>query len=462
LTSSGAVSAAAGGSIPVSMHCHDHLLKQVCARLRRISLIPDGGISMSAKIAARLAADGPKRMLALDGGGTRGIISIAFLEQIERTLAERFVAQGVYNDPSQFRLSHYFDMIGGTSVGSMLATRLALGHSVAEIKSEFGPMAHDIFSRVALGYLRHMFDADPLTRHVKGFVKNETLDTPKLETGLCVIMKRMDTGSVWPITNNPHARYWEPRSVDGSNEKRRLGNKEYKIWELIRSSTAAPRYFSEKKVKIFEGLDDGHGIGHFIDGAVSPHNSPALQMFMLAGIKGYNLGGGNLTSEGGGRAWKLGADKLLIVSVGTGAFAVTAKAGSSAALDAIASLQGMIADGTDLGLTLLQWLGHSQRPWVIDRELRSLVDDSINVGGAAVAPLLTFHRYDMKLENDPLNKDRSLDLPRAELVKLQQFEKPAHIGRLYELASAAALQQVNSSQFPSAFDAFRPIRSEPT
>lgn len=38
----------------------------------------------------RLDAPGPKRILALDGGGVRGILSIAFLERIEAILRERF------------------------------------------------------------------------------------------------------------------------------------------------------------------------------------------------------------------------------------------------------------------------------------------------------------------------------------------------------------------------------------
>src|SRR5262245_39231402 len=68
----------------------------------------------------------PRKMLALDGGGIRGLLTLGILERMEKLLAER---QG----SDKFRLCDYFDYIGGTSTGAIIAAGLARGLSVAEL-----------------------------------------------------------------------------------------------------------------------------------------------------------------------------------------------------------------------------------------------------------------------------------------------------------------------------------------
>ena len=67
-----------------------------------------------------LFCPGPKRILALDGGGVRGAITVAFLEQIETILGDRL---------KDSHLCNWFDIIGGTSTGSVIAGALALGYT---------------------------------------------------------------------------------------------------------------------------------------------------------------------------------------------------------------------------------------------------------------------------------------------------------------------------------------------
>jgi hypothetical protein len=55
----------------------------------------------------------PKRILALDGGGIRGILTLQFLQAVETEIKARF--------GDKTRLCDYFDLIGGASTGSIIA-----------------------------------------------------------------------------------------------------------------------------------------------------------------------------------------------------------------------------------------------------------------------------------------------------------------------------------------------------
>ncbi|MEI5617533.1 hypothetical protein WB403_51465, partial [Streptomyces brasiliscabiei] len=76
-------------------------------------------------------------------------------------------------------------------------------------------------------------------------LKDMTLDSPDLKTGLAVIAKRIDTGSPWVLTNNPKSKYW-----DDPADHSYLGNKHFRVADLVRASTAAPSYFKPKRIRI--------------------------------------------------------------------------------------------------------------------------------------------------------------------------------------------------------------------
>lgn len=83
------------------------------------------------------AADLPRRILTIDGGGLKGALPAAFLAEMERLTGKRVVDQ--------------FDLIAGTSTGGIIALGLGLGLSAAEICRfyvERGPM---IFDQAPLG-----------------------------------------------------------------------------------------------------------------------------------------------------------------------------------------------------------------------------------------------------------------------------------------------------------------------
>lgn len=383
----------------------------------------------------------PKRVLALAGGGVRGIISIAFLERIEAELQER---SGRRDD---FRLSDYFDLVGGTSVGSILATLVAMGYRVSEIKALFKAWGPAIFHRPWFGIpgVTPRFSSRQLKKRSLQLLGDTTLESPKFKTGFAIISKRVDTGSPWVLTNNPKSRYWED-PADASF----VGNKRYRIADLIRASAAAPYYFAPKRIRV-----SSKDVGLFIDGGVSPYNNPALMLFMLAGIKGYGFN------------WQLGSDKLLLVSVGTGTYRMRQKPDlanrSSSAVFAANALTGLIGDGETLAMTLLQWLSDPKRRWEINSEIGQMEGELLGGSGdhdGRAAPMLSFIRFDARLEDKWLGENCASafngPITAAVLEGLQSLDRPHLMDDMYAVGAAAAKTQVTPDDFPATFDPVRP------
>src|SRR5215469_14582754 len=309
-----------------------------------------------------LAADGaPKRILALDGGGLRGILSLALLQEIEDILRQR------HGNDNAFRLCHYFDLIAGTSTGAIIAATLAIGWSVDDITKKYFELGSYVFQRSLLrqGLLRAKYDETRLIEQLQSvFGADTTLGSNRLQTGLLVVIKRLDSGSPWPVSNNSNGKYF--RSREGGV----IGNGDYQLWQAVRASTAAPDYFNPERITIARLPDHPQVIGDFVDGGVSPFNNPALQAFFYATLDGYGI------------KWPAGEDNILVVSVGTGAADPAVRRSEVAAAQALRALVSLMDDCAALQETLLQWMSKSPTAHSIDSELGTLDQD---LPGGAVA-----------------------------------------------------------------------------
>ncbi len=410
---------------------------------------------MADHIAARLAAPGPKRMLALDGGGTRGIITIAYLRRIEATL------QAKLGRGDDFVLADYFDMVGGTSVGSILATLVALGWRAEKIETTFRSWAPQVFRRRTS--VNDRYDARALSAKIRSVVEQETLSSAKLKTGLCIVAKRADTNSPWVMTNNPAGRYFH-----GAGDT--IANGDYLLHDVIRASTAAPTLFSPMRIDIHawhKGGERHAKTGYFMDGALSPHNNPSWLMFLLASLKAHNLGGAPVADlkadRANGRAWDVRPDQLMMISIGTGTFPSEVRPKTLRVFEALDALKSMIHDSEQLAVAQLQALSHPRLAWTIDSEIGDLSAELI--GGRA---MLSFQRYDMPLDVKWLTgEDGNAVGPGPELKAVLARLKPAPLPRLTawrelvnvdaiwplgEMAAGAAADQVSVADFPEAFD----------
>jgi patatin-like phospholipase/acyl hydrolase len=232
-----------------------------------------------------------KRILALDGGGIRGVFSLKILQRMQELL------RASYGNPDLV-LADHFDFFAGTSTGAIIATCLCWGKTVEEILNLYKDHGPTMFTPAPWyspkRYLVAKYDPRPLAAFLQGLfseVKDgqlvpALLSSPQLRKKLLVVVRNHTTESAWPLTNNPDALY------AGSNLP-------IPLWKIVRASTAAPVYFEPEEITI-----DGHKF-LFEDGSITPYNNPAAIAALTAVLPCYNMN------------WQRGADQIRIVSLGT-------------------------------------------------------------------------------------------------------------------------------------------------
>lgn len=361
----------------------------------------------------RLTSEGPKRILALDGGGLRGCITVGYLERIEELLRER------HGRPDMV-LRDYFDLIGGASTGSLITGILVTGKSVARLKEIYVGMGKTVFSKTTWRRYRNRYDDTPLSGVIDVAVGDVALSDPSLTTGVCVIAKRADTESTWPIINHPGGKYYEH-------------NKDILLKDAIRASGAAPTYF-EPKV-----LDIGMGeVGAFYDGGVSMCNNPALQLFLVATLKGFPF------------HWRTGEDELLLVSLGTGVHKKSHQIDdveTANLLDVAQIVPDMLIDDASWAAQqMLQYMSSSPTAWEIDSEVGDLGGDLL-----APEPLFSYLRYNTWIEPETLEELGFPELvPRIDSLRDMTASENTEI--LFEIGRRSADRQIQEGHFAAAFD----------
>ena len=153
-------------------------------------------------------APGTRRLLALDGGGIRGMITLEFLAEIESQLRQR-LGRG-----SDFVLADYFDYVAGTSTGAIIAACISLGMSAASILEFYEANGRAMFEKSSLlKRLRYKYEDDRLADKLREVIRartgtpagepEPTLGSDALRTGLMMVMRNATTDSPWLLSNNP-------------------------------------------------------------------------------------------------------------------------------------------------------------------------------------------------------------------------------------------------------------------
>jgi uncharacterized protein len=139
-----------------------------------------------------LNRQGSRKLLALDGGGIRGLITIEVLAELESQIKAGLVSKGKLAANEPFVLANYFDYIAGTSTGAIIATALSTGMSVDEIRHFYEASGAAMFEKAGLlkRFTHSKYEDTQLASILqKTFGENTTLGTTRLKTLLMLVMR---------------------------------------------------------------------------------------------------------------------------------------------------------------------------------------------------------------------------------------------------------------------------------
>ncbi|XP_011803575.1 PREDICTED: calcium-independent phospholipase A2-gamma isoform X3 [Colobus angolensis palliatus] len=175
------------------------------------------------------------RILSIDGGGTRGVVALQTLRKLVE-LTQKPVHQ-------------LFDYICGVSTGAILAFMLGLFHMpLDECEELYRKLGSDVFSQnvivgtVKMSWSHAFYDSQTweniLRDRMGSALMIETARNPTCPkvAAVSTIVNRGITPKAFVFRNYGHFP---------GNNSHYLGGCQYKMWQAIRASSAAPGYFAE-------------------------------------------------------------------------------------------------------------------------------------------------------------------------------------------------------------------------
>ena len=376
---------------------------------------------MSTSLLQRMESPGPKKILACDGGGILGLISVEILAKLEADLRAKLGKPDLV-------LADWFDFVCGTSTGAMIAACIAAGLSMDRIREFYVNSGEQMFDKASiLKRLRYSYNDEPLAEKLRTELNRAlgygpgatpaTLGDPGLRTLLMMVMRNHTTDSPWPVSNNPLAKY--------NQRDRKDCNLNLPLWQLVRASTAAPTFFPPEVVAFAPGTPDEYQF-IFVDGGVTTYNNPAYLAFQMATAAPYRVN------------WATGVDRMLIVSVGTGG-AAKARPGLEAddlwLLDHAKNIPSALMNAASAGWDMAcRTLGECRYGGEIDREIGNMVamPGDPNWTGAKQ---FAYVRYDPDVSRQGLDE---LGLGDVDPAKVQVMDSVKHIGDIQRVGTTYA------------------------
>jgi hypothetical protein len=368
-------------------------------------------------LANRYETNQPRKILSLDGGGIRGVLTLEILSELEKQL------KAETGKDDNFRLSDYFDYIGGTSTGAIIAAGLSRGMSANELLDFYEQKGEAMFDKAfLLKRVKYFYNDGPLMRELKATFGSGDIDlkSGEFKTLLLVVTMNRSTDSPWPISNNPNAKY--------NAQDRADCNLRIPLYQLVRASTAAPAFFRPETLQW--DPNDSEKTFVFVDGGVTPYNNPAFLMYRMATQKPYGLN------------WETGEKKLMIVSVGTGS--APSPGVYDHLLETLKELPNnlMYAMQVDQDINC-RTVGRCIYGAPIDRELGDMIpldgNNKILALDSNAENLFSYVRYNANLSDEGLAE---LGLNHIDSDEVRQMDSVKFIPQLREVGKAVGEKQV--------------------
>lgn len=169
------------------------------------------------------------KILCIDGGGIRGVFAVAILKEIEQEY--------------KCSVSDLFDMVAGTSTGSIIATSVVLKKNMSEVLESYSSYGKKIFVRKAkIGLFKSVY-SDEYLRHYL----HEAFGERKLND--------INKPLLIPAVDATHGKPYVHRSNYGHHDSEDLS---IHLWDAVLSSCSAPVYFPPNNIKNkFLSVDGG-------------------------------------------------------------------------------------------------------------------------------------------------------------------------------------------------------------
>ena len=250
-----------------------------------------------------------KLVLSLDGGGIRGYASLLLLQELMGKVEKKETEQDAKttsssdspyiesddSSRSSYLPCHYFDYIGGTSTGGIIAIMLGRLRATVQTTLEIYERAwletfrkrQYLFRLFRVKYEERVIKSMRLPKPGKPSWDEDSVeflsDSLRCKTIICALrMKRNESARTPYLFRSYHAKSRDSLERNSSQDE------SFQILDVVRATYAAPTYFEDRKVTFFDpGFILGNPSWEIYKEVIQMHRpyQHAVKLFVSLGAK---------------------------------------------------------------------------------------------------------------------------------------------------------------------------------